>query len=267
MADDYPEHHLGQVDTVLYDAFRQLAQREEVEFDMACLVGQVIDADFSRAQADAEIDRLIDRVEPSGSYDLSFIQDVFRRGGFNQQSPPIADMSHSNLQWVLAQRQGIPISLAVILICIARRLRVPAYGINFPGHFLVSLAGEVVDPISCDVLAANRKQVVLSERSLGPASATMIGLRMLNNLKGLSYAAGQWLEALRLLAYQMALASDAEIASTVHYERAEVWLNLGVTEMAREAYLACAECDADNKLTAQAKKRAAALGAAPQIMH
>src|SRR5690606_5717776 len=44
----------------------------------------------------------------------------------------------------LDSRMGIPISLAVVLLAVARRCGVRAEGVGFPGHFLVRLGGPVV---------------------------------------------------------------------------------------------------------------------------
>lgn len=48
---------------------------------------------------------------------------------------------NSFLPIVLARRRGIPISLAVVLIEVARRVRVDIVGIGMPGHFLTAFDG------------------------------------------------------------------------------------------------------------------------------
>src|SRR6195952_880105 len=50
---------------------------------------------------------------------------------------------------VFDRRRGLPISLAIIYVAVARRLGWEAYVINFPGHVLVSL-GEV-EPVLINV--------------------------------------------------------------------------------------------------------------------
>ena len=47
------------------------------------------------------------------------------------------DPRNSCLNSVLMRRLGIPISLSVVYIEIARRLNKPVFGIGLPGHFIV----------------------------------------------------------------------------------------------------------------------------------
>ena len=47
------------------------------------------------------------------------------------------DLRNSFLNEVLERRTGIPISLAVVYIEVARRAGLEVEGLNFPGHFLV----------------------------------------------------------------------------------------------------------------------------------
>jgi regulator of sirC expression with transglutaminase-like and TPR domain len=47
------------------------------------------------------------------------------------------DPEHSFLNRVLDKRIGIPISLSVIYLLLAQRLRLPIYGVGFPTHYLV----------------------------------------------------------------------------------------------------------------------------------
>ncbi|AEY01011.1 hypothetical protein GU3_06275 [Oceanimonas sp. GK1] len=60
---------------------------------------------------------------------------------------------------VLARRQGIPVSLGILLIHLCRRFGVEAEGINFPGHFLVRIwseeEGAIVDPFTGQPLSRN----------------------------------------------------------------------------------------------------------------
>ena len=49
---------------------------------------------------------------------------------------------NSYLNWVLDHRRGIPISLSVIFLLLARRLDLPVFGVNMPAHFLVKYLDE-----------------------------------------------------------------------------------------------------------------------------
>ncbi len=54
----------------------------------------------------------------------------------NRESYYIPENSYINA--VLETKQGIPISLSVVMLLLGERLNLPLYGIGMPGHFLVS---------------------------------------------------------------------------------------------------------------------------------
>ncbi len=84
-----------------------------------------------------------------------------------------------------------------MLYCeVARRLAIPAYGVNFPGHFLVRCAvergiivdaflGSVIDVDECErrFAAVHGEQAQFDPAVLKPASPRTILVRMLMNLK------------------------------------------------------------------------------------
>jgi regulator of sirC expression with transglutaminase-like and TPR domain len=104
---------------------------------------------------------------------------------------------NSFLDRVLARKKGLPITLAVVYLEVARRAGVPLFGVSFPGHFLVACPSEegklVLDPFQggkilteagCqDLLAKVAPQVRFQPRLLAPAPAKVIVWRMLNNVK------------------------------------------------------------------------------------
>jgi len=49
---------------------------------------------------------------------------------------------NSFLDRVLARKKGLPITLAVVYLEVARRAGVPLFGVSFPGHFLVACPSE-----------------------------------------------------------------------------------------------------------------------------
>ncbi len=57
--------------------------------------------------------------------------------GFTGNKDAYYDADNSYLNQVLDRRLGIPISLSLIYLLIARRLRIPVVGISMPGHFLL----------------------------------------------------------------------------------------------------------------------------------
>ncbi|HSL73454.1 MAG TPA: transglutaminase-like domain-containing protein [Ilumatobacteraceae bacterium] len=107
------------------------------------------------------------------------------------------DWRNSCLDRVIATRTGIPISLSVVMIEVARRVGVPLVGVGMPTHFLVGVAddpdvfvdpfagGRLLDRAGARALFADLTsgQVPWQESYLAPTPSRDIVIRMLNNLK------------------------------------------------------------------------------------
>lgn len=114
------------------------------------------------------------------------------------------DPRNSFLDQVLERRLGIPITLAVVLLEVGRRVGVPLLGVGFPGHFLVRHARHpllLVDPFGGGELLAkeecaailervSRRRIPFSERLLQPVGPRQILARILNNLCGIYLSSG-----------------------------------------------------------------------------
>jgi regulator of sirC expression with transglutaminase-like and TPR domain len=124
-------------------------------------------------------------------------RELFGVHGFHGCRDDYYDPRNSFLSEVIDRKTGIPISLCVIYIEIARRLGLDAAGINFPGHFLARVG---VEPIIVDAFegriasqtdCARRLRAALgagarlSAEVLAPAGTKNILLRMLGNLKSI----------------------------------------------------------------------------------
>jgi regulator of sirC expression with transglutaminase-like and TPR domain len=85
------------------------------------------------------------------------------------------DPRNSFLGQVLERRLGIPISLSVLFLEVARRVGVIAQGVNFPGHFLVRVADErswrFLDPFGGGRLLNQGDLEGLLRQSAGPGAA------------------------------------------------------------------------------------------------
>lgn len=62
---------------------------------------------------------------------------LFFKKGFKGNTESYYDPDNSYLNKVIDNRTGIPITLSILYILIARRLKLPISGINLPGHFIV----------------------------------------------------------------------------------------------------------------------------------
>lgn len=131
---------------------------------------------------------------------------LFDRLGFAGNVEHYADPRNSFLNEVLERRLGIPISLSVLYLEIARRAGVSAMGVGLPGHFIVRAMldnGQVIyidpfhrgallteDDCSERVRAITGGRLPFHEAFLNPVGVRYILVRMLNNLKNFYAAAG-----------------------------------------------------------------------------
>lgn len=105
---------------------------------------------------------------------------------------------NSYLNRVIERRQGIPITLAVLYLEIAKRINFPMVGIGMPGHFLIKPdfedagifvdafnQGEIIFEQDCEAKLNQLYQqpVKLEPYFLNPVNNHQILARMLNNLK------------------------------------------------------------------------------------
>ncbi len=110
------------------------------------------------------------------------------------------DPRNSCLNSVLMRRLGIPISLSVLYIEVARRLGRPIYGVGLPGHFIVAYedgdsrywidpfhGGRILTFADCRALAKQTAGVDLRSNPavLAPVNKRQILVRMLSNLKAI----------------------------------------------------------------------------------
>ena len=123
---------------------------------------------------------------------------LFHEVGFHGNSMEYYNPDNSFLNRVLETHAGIPITLSLLFIEVARRLDLRCSGIGLPGHFIVSLdgTGEYFDPFNSGALlsAADCKTLVQrisgghlewADEFLAPCTKHSILLRMLNNLKSI----------------------------------------------------------------------------------
>lgn len=190
---------------------------DDEDFDLfraACLLARVSGREPDIAAVSSEVDRLAIVVEeavndaPAWPGPLtSLVETLFGDEGFCGDDETYDDPANSFVDAVLERRRGLPISLGVLTCEIARRAGIDAYGIAFPGHFLVGVQDAptggvaelvVIDPFHGGVVltpdALERqlgrlagRPVELMPDHLMPAGPRSILLRMLVNLRG-SYA-------------------------------------------------------------------------------
>lgn len=157
---------------------------------------------------------------------------LFEDEGFTGNAASYEDPRNSFINDVVARRTGIPISLSVVYMEVARRAGVYISGISFPGHFLVRArtnrhdpeeprdilidpfnGGAILDHSDCRELLRSTlgEDAVFDRRMLTPADKPQIVARMLHNLKRLYVGMRSFPQALDIVDMLVALNPSASI--------------------------------------------------------
>jgi regulator of sirC expression with transglutaminase-like and TPR domain len=161
---------------------------------------------------------------------------LFLDRGFRGNTDDYHDPKNSFLPDVLDRRLGIPITMSVLYMEVARRIGERVSGIGFPGHFLIRAhdadRAVVIDPFhSGAVLGRDDLQALLvriegadarlEASHLAPASKTQILTRMLLNLAGIYGRRGDMFGSLEVLERLAVLdAANSKIARELDQLRA-----------------------------------------------
>jgi regulator of sirC expression with transglutaminase-like and TPR domain len=131
---------------------------------------------------------------------------------------------NSYLNIVIERKRGIPITLCILYMRVARSVNFKMYPVNFPGHFLIKHilednsgeiivdpfnGGRIMDDYSLKALIEQtypQQSVPLTHALVEKATAAQVVIRMLNNVKG-SYYEAQDIDRYNI-ANEMVLAID-----------------------------------------------------------
>lgn len=125
---------------------------------------------------------------------------LFRDLGFAGNAEDYHDPANSWLDEVIERRVGIPITLAVLMLEVGRRVGIPLAGVSMPGHFLVRdkvdpgvyidpfARGQVLDRGGCAARfhAVHGPGAVFDDAFLEPVGKRAILVRMLANLESVA---------------------------------------------------------------------------------
>lgn len=176
----------------------------------------------AHARRDLDLDHELARLDaiadgcPDGTL-AGIAGHLFDDLGFAGDTDDYGDPRNSLLDVVLDRRKGIPITLSVLLMEVARRRGLELVGIGMPGHFLVRDATDedvFVDPFNRQVLdrtgaeklfeTVHGPKAKFEDRFLEPVDDRAIITRMLTNLQRSYVARGDragalWAQCLRVL--------------------------------------------------------------------
>jgi regulator of sirC expression with transglutaminase-like and TPR domain len=186
----------------------QELQRDEIDVCRAafCIAQQEypdLDPEPYVAQLDTWASAIADRL-PEERYPLRIVKAISAyfsdELGFQGNTGEYYDPRNSYLNDVLDRRIGIPISLSLIYLELAKRLDFPMVGIGMPGHFLVRPdfeaaeifvdvfnGGEILFPEDCQARLSEiyGQPIELRPEFLVPIQPRRILVRLLMNLKGI----------------------------------------------------------------------------------
>ena len=186
------------------EALAKEAAAEPIDlFQSALLVAALDNPDLDLAGSKHDLDRLAAEVAaavPAGADDAAKLaaldRVLFTELGFHGSRGDYYNRANSYVNEVLDDREGIPITLAIVYMELAKRLGVSIDGVGLPGHFLVGHAPAGAEPRWIDVFDGaailDRDGVAklyrdlqgreLTDDLLAPVGPKAILVRMINNL-------------------------------------------------------------------------------------
>jgi regulator of sirC expression with transglutaminase-like and TPR domain len=217
--------------------FARLMLRAEEEFNLdeaAVLIARTEYPHLNVAEQLGRLDALALRLDCDPTRSAieniqSMNQLLFQKEQFRGNEEEYDDPRNSYLNDVLDRKLGIPISLSVIYVEVARRRDLPVMGVSFPGHFLVKyLTGHneiLIDPYrggriltlqDCQELlkAQFGDEAELKAEYFAASTKKQILARMLNNLKGSYVRRHDFARVLTLI--QLALLVEPESSQQLH---------------------------------------------------
>jgi len=214
------------------ELLRQAMTSDPPRLDLAALAIAALEhPDLDVDACMQTLDTLAERVKvrcPANSPILNGLQALQRiladEEGFRGNTAHYHAPENSFLDVVLEQRVGLPISLSIIYLEVARRVGIPLFGVSFPGHFLVGIelpgegrklvmdpfnAGQILTETGCeDLLRTVAPQVKFTPKLIHAAPVKSVTYRMLNNLKRTYLDRGDGERALRVVDLMLALSPD-----------------------------------------------------------
>jgi regulator of sirC expression with transglutaminase-like and TPR domain len=230
------------------ERFAAVVQRDDADIrldEAALLIGAWEHEAFDVAPHLRALDDLARRAAPAlesatspDAAGRALATTLFKELAFRGNTEAYYDPRNSFLVDVLDRHVGIPISLSVLYMEVARRLGLRAGGVAFPGHFLVRVDGGaaplILDPFGGGAaLNRNDLEALLAQSAgpearladvvLSPATNRAILVRMLNNLAGIYGRDGDTARSLEVLERVAALEpADLHIAQSIERLRRAV---------------------------------------------
>jgi regulator of sirC expression with transglutaminase-like and TPR domain len=204
--------------------FAEILTLPDEEIDLAEAALCIAAEEYPRVDVSLYLERLNDFAEragerigenPTGPGQIiqALNETLFDDLGFHGNREHYYDPRNSYLNEVIDRRTGIPITLCVVYIDVARRVGFAVEGVNLPGHFIAKHTaesgdiyidafnnGRLLGVAGCDELlkTVTGGRAELSAEHLAPATTRQILARMLSNLLSI-YSKGDHRRALGVI--------------------------------------------------------------------
>lgn len=210
-----------------------------------------LDVDTALLRVDALADGLLTSGRLSGDPEsdaTALARYLAEDHGFTGDVDDYHDPANGLLSEVLDRHRGLPIVLSVLYVSVARRVRIPAWGIAHPGHYYVGVGTRdrttVLDPfhdgavVPADELAARLRaatagRIEFTRAHLRPAGPAITTRRILNNLTRDFTNRGDLEDALWTVDCKLVLPNALD---DDHRARGELLSHLGRYRQAAEAF-------------------------------
>ena len=209
-----------------------------------------------------------ERIDETSSLDL--ILEEYGKTGFVQEQSVEMQIWHSDIVRVFEDKKGIPISLGVLLIETANRCGFTAKGVNYPGHYLVCINEQLVDPVSVRKLDPGQMDEKSQDQTglLAPVAPVVTFLRMLNNLKALQARYQNWSKCIELVDLQLSVSQGNDrLKASLMFEKGEFWIKMEAYLMARENFLEAARLSDNKEFIEQCEARVISVSNFEQVLH
>jgi regulator of sirC expression with transglutaminase-like and TPR domain len=219
---------------------------DEIDLFHAALLVAVLDNDEVDVEGyRQELDRMareITRTIPAEGDDAAKLaalnRYLFDENGFHGSRGEYYHRSNSYVNEVLDDREGLPITLSVIYIELARKIGLNIVGVGLPGHFVVRFEprggesqlidvyerGQVVPRAAAERQVRELEQRPATDADFAAASKRAIIVRMLHNLRGLAQKSQ---DGEGMLRYLNAIIALSPTAAQERFLRAVFYLRSG----------------------------------------
>ena len=192
-------------------------------FEGALLISALIDPSEDLEDARRRVASLAARVAAAGAGERPFAalrRVLFTEEGFSGDEESYDLPSNSSVARVVARRRGMPITLSIVTVEVARQAGLRLTGVGLPGHFVVGgpdlPEGMFLDPfdggalyeaagLSRRLAAIFGSPIALPPEILQPDPPRAILARVLANLRRSYERRNRWEEALSVLTFADAL--------------------------------------------------------------